>query len=285
MEKYRLMLTLFGEGGGASGGAAAGTGGEGGGTADGAQNQGGAQQTAPADKAAEFDRLIKGEYKAEYDQRFRQGLDRRFKETESLRQQVEGAKPLMELLAGKYGVSDAGDIAAIMKAAEADESYYEEEAAQKGLTVEQLRQFKKMERENAQFRAAEEQRLKAERTQQLQARWMQEAEAVKAMYPNFDFQQEAQNEGFAKLLAVGIDVKTAYQVLHQDEILSGAMQYTAQKVKEKTVNDIRARGMRPSEGGLGDHPAGEGRLDVAKLTKEQRADMARRALRGEKITL
>lgn len=284
MEKYRLMLTLFGEGGGASGGAAAGAAGGEGTGGEGASTQGAPAQQA-TDRAAEFDRLIKNEYKEEYDKRFKEGLNRRFKETESLKQQTEAAKPLMELLAGKYGV-DANDLGALMKAAEADESYYEEEAAQKGLTVQQLKQFKQMERENAQLRAAQEERQRVERANQVQARWMQETEALKNVFPGFDFFAESENNPeFARLIGKGVSVDAAYKVTHLDDIMTGAMQYTAQKVKEKTVNDIRARGMRPSEGGLGEHPAGEGQLDVSKLTRQQRADIAKRVLRGEKISL
>ena len=275
-ERFELIPGLFGEGGGASGGAAAGGQGEGAGAA--AE----AQQTT--DKAAQFDALIKGEYREEYDRKFKQGLDRRFKETETLRQQTEAAKPLMELLAGKYGV-DAGDLEGLLKAAEADESYYESEAAEKGLSVQQLKQFKQMERENAKLRAAAEERQRVERANQVQAKWAQETEALKAVYPSFDFAQEAQNEEFTRLLMSGVGVRTAYEVVHNDEIISGAMQFTAQRVKEKTVNNIRARGMRPDEGGLGNHPAGDGQVDVTKLTKQQRADMAKRALRGEEITL
>lgn len=275
-ERLELILGLFGEGGGASGGAA--TGGQGGEAGTAAE----AQQTT--DKAAQFDALIKGEYREEYDRRFKQGLDRRFKETETLRQQTEAAKPLMELLAGKYGV-DAGDLEGLLKAAEADESYYEEEAAEKGLSVQQLKQFKQMERENAKLKAAAEERQRVERANQVQAKWAQETEALKTVYPTFDFAQEAQNERFTKLLMSGVDVRTAYEVCHSDEIISGAMQFTAQRVKEKTVNNIRARGMRPDEGGLGNHPAGDGQMDVTKLTKQQRAELAQRALRGEQITL
>lgn len=278
--KYGLIINLFGEGGGASGGAAAGTGADG--AANGAQAAGAQEQTV--DRAAQFDAMIKGEYKEEYEKRFRQGLDRRFKETEGLRQQTEAARPLMELLAGKYGV-DAGDIGALLKAAEADESYYEQEAAEKGLTVQQLKQFKQMERENARLKAAHEERQRVERANQVQARWAQESEALKAIYPDFDFAREAQNDKFTRLLKSGVDVRTAYEVTHNDEIISGAMRFTAQKVQEKTVNNIKARGMRPDEGGLGEHPAGEGQLDVSKLTKQQRSDMAKRALRGEVINL
>ena len=142
-----------------------------------------------------------------------------------------------------------------------------------------------MERENAKLRAAAEERQRVERANQVQARWAQETEALKAVYPTFDFAQEAQNERFTKLLTSGVDVRTAYEVCHSDEIISGAMQFTAQRVKEKTVNNIRARGMRPDEGGLGNHPAGDGQTDVTKLTKQQRAELAQRALRGEQITL
>lgn len=278
MEKLGLIINLFGEGG-ASGGAAAAAGGETGGQAAQGANGG----TAP-DRAAEFEAMIKGDYREEYDKRVKAHLDRRFKDTAELRQQVDGARPIMELLAGKYGV-DAGDMAAILKAAEDDESYYEAEAAEKGLTVQQLKEVKKLERENAQLRAAAEERQRIEQAGQVQARWMQESEALKGIYPGFDFAAEAQNERFARLLKSGVDVRTAYEVTHHDEIISGAMQFTAQKVQEKTVNDIRARGMRPDEGGLGKTPAGDGRLDVARLTKEERADMARRAQRGEKIAL
>ena len=283
MEKrFDLKLNLFGEGG--ASGSAAGAGGEGtasAGTAGAADNQGGAGNM---DRSAEFERMIKGDFKEEYDRRVKSHVDRRFRETEALRQQTEAARPLMELLAGKYGV-DAGDMAAILKAAEADESYYEAEAAEKGLSVQQLKDFKHMERENARLKAAFEERQRVEQANQVQARWMQEAEALKSIYPKFNFEQEAQNPAFAKLLRSGIDVRTAYEVAHHDEIISGAMQFTAQKVQEKTVNDIRARGMRPDEGGLGKQPAGEGRLDVSKLTREQRADIARRVQQGEKITL
>lgn len=280
MDKRRLglIIDLFGEGGGASGGAAAAAGGEGA-----AQSQA-AEGAQTIDRAAEFERMIKGDYREEYEKRFKQGLDRRFKETEALRQQTEAARPLMELLAGKYGV-DAGDMDALVKAAEADESYYEQEAAEKGLSVQQLKEFKRMERENASLKAAAEERQRVERASQVQARWAQETEAMKAVYPNFDFAQESQNERFIGLLTRGVDVRTAYEVVHNDEIISGAMQFATQKATEKTVNNIRARGMRPDEGGLGTHPAGDGQLDVSKLTKQQRADMAKRALRGEEITL
>ena len=287
MEYYRLILTLFGEEG-AEGGALEG---EQEGMQDPQAPQEPEREDKPIDRAAQFKELIKGEYKDEFHRVMQDNLNRRFKETDELRRQADEARrqadearPLMELLASKYGVKDASDAAAILKAAEADDGYYEEEAASKGLTVEQLKAFKRMERENAQLKEAAQERERAERASQVQARWAKESEETRAIYGGFDFQQEAQNPDFARLLRAGVDVKTAYEVAHHDDILSGAMQYTAQRVQEKTINDIRTRGMRPDEGALGASSAGDGRIDISKLTREQMREIEERVLHGERIT-
>ena len=282
MEKgYELVLNLFGEGGasGGDGAAAAGT------TGEGTTQTGGQQASDPqVDRKAAFRDMIKGEYKAEFDEVMQDNLKRRFKDHDDLKKRVDDTRPLMELLAGKYGVG-ADDIAGIVKAAEEDDGYYEQEAAEKGLTVQQLKDFKRMERENARLKAAAEERQRVEGMNRVHAQWAKESEELKAIYPNFDFNTETQNENFSRLLASGVGVRAAYEVTHMDEIMSGAMQYTAQRAQQQTVNNIRARGMRPDEGAMGSRAAGEARLDVSKLTKKERADLARRAMAGEKITL
>ena len=285
MANYRMMLDLFGDGGGAAAGAASGAAagtGEGGQTAGAGAPEGQGEQ--PQDRAAQFKALIDGEYKAEFDQLMRRNLDRRFKETEDLRKRADSASEIMDILAGKYGV-DAADVEGLKKAMDSDDAYYEAEAADKGLTVAQLKEFKRMERENAQLRAAAEDRQRAERAEQVRSRWAEQIDATRHVYKGFDFEAEAQNPAFARLLRAGVDVRTAYEVAHHDEIISGAMQFTAQKVQQKTVNDIRARGLRPDEGGLNaQQAAAQSHTDVSKLTREQRNEMARRALRGERIT-
>lgn len=279
MEKaWKLVLGLFDEG--ASGGAGA----EGGTTGEGAGQLSGGQTSDPAaDRKAQFREMIKGDYKAEYDEVMQENFKRRFREHDELKKRVDDTRPLMELLASKYGV-DAGDIAGIVKAAEADDGYYEQEAAEKGLTVQQLKDFKRMERENAQLKAAAEERQRVEGVNRVHAQWAQESEAMKAVFPEFDFEVERQNPDFSDMLLRGVSVDAAYKAVHFDEMMTGMMQFTAQKAREQTVNDIRARGMRPDEGGMGNRAAGEARTDVSKLTRKERADLAARALRGERIT-
>ena len=272
-----MILDLFGEGGE---GDATGSGEN---AADQAE-QAEAQQEQPAvDKAAAFRDLIKGEYKAEFDAIMQSNLDRRFKAQRDLQQKVTDAQPIMELLAGKYGVS-ADDLPALLKAAEEDDGYYEEEAAEKGLTVEQLKHFKKLERENAQLKAAEAEQQRQNAKAQTLARWSAEEAQMQQIYPGFDLNKESENPTFARLLAGGVQMQAAYLAVHADEIMSGAMAYASAKAKEKTVNDIRARGMRPDEGVLGKTAPATSTVDPHKLTRAERDDLAKRALRGETIS-
>lgn len=240
-------------------------------------------------RKAEFERLIKGEYKDLFDERAQQMIDTRFKQTKTLEAQAKALEPMLEMLASKYGV-DGSDVNALSKAIQEDDSYYEEEAMKKGLTVEQLKHMKRIERENAEFRrAAEEQQRRANR-ERVHAEWQEQSEACRRMYPGFDFRSECEHpetgQRFARLLGSGVDVKTAFEVVHKDDLIGGAMQYTAQAIQQKTVNDIRARGMRPSEnGGSGSSAATIVKSDPKTFTKKDRDEIARRVMRGERIEL
>ncbi|MBR5816558.1 MAG: hypothetical protein IKY38_03925 [Anaerotignum sp.] len=49
------------------------------------------------------------------------------------------------------------------------------------------------------------------------------------MYPNLNLMEEFGNPQFVKLLDSGVGVKAAYQAVHFDELMGGALQYTAQQ--------------------------------------------------------
>jgi hypothetical protein len=233
-------------------------------------------------RKAEFEKLISGEYKDLFGERTQSIIDKRFKETKALETQVTSINPVLEMLASKYGV-DASDIENLSKAIQEDESFYEDEAAEKGLSVEQLKAIKKMERENVELRKAVEARESQEKASQIYSQWMQQGEELQQVYPSFSLENEVQNEQFTSLLRNGIDVKTAYEVIHKDEIIGGAMQYTAQQVRKQVVSDIQARGNRPAENGLSQVAPALVKKDVNQLTKKDREEIEKRVLRGEKI--
>ena len=305
-----LNLQLFAEGG--AGGAAGGTGGDGG-TAQGQGVTGAAalpqtkgaknnplaevkygiqEDAAPAaevqkpteapDLNAEFEKLIKGQYKEQYDARVQDTIQKRLKGSKETVDKYNALTPTLELLAKKYGV-DATDVAALTKAIEEDDSFFEEEALAKGLTVQQLKEYRKMERENANLKAQMQEQQTKENANKLYAGWMNQAEEAKKVYPSFDLKTEMNNPKFLELLRSNIDVRTAYEVMHKDEIISGAMQFTAKTVEQKIANKIAANGSRPSENGMRSQSAAVVKSDVSQLSKADRAEIIRRVQRGEKI--
>ena len=235
------------------------------------------------DRNAKFEALIKGEYKDLYDARVQDTVQKRLKSSKETVDKYNELAPTLEALAKKYGV-DASDIKALNKAIEEDDSYYEEEALEKGLTVEQLKEIRKMEKENAELKRQMEEQNRKENANKLYAEWMEQADKAKAVYPSFDLREEMQNPQFVNLLRSNVDVRTAYEVIHKDEIIPAAMQFTAKAVEQKLTNKIIANGARPAENGNSSQGASVTKSDVSALTKADRAEIARRVARGEKIS-
>ena len=238
------------------------------------------------DLSAEFEELIKGKYKDQYNAKMSDTVQKRLKGTkEQAAEQearLESLKPVLELLGKKYGV-DATDAEALIKAVEEDDSYFEEEALELGVPVEQLKQFKKTERENAELKRQMEEISTKENAAKIYQGWLDQAEEAKNFFPSLDLETEMQNPEFVNLLRNNVSVKAAYQVIHQDEIMRGAMQYTAKTIENKLTNNIIANGQRPTENGNSSQSASVIKSDVSQLTKADRQEIIRRVARGEKI--
>ena len=240
------------------------------------------ETVAQPDRNAEFEKLIKGEYKDLYDAKMQDTIQKRLKGQKDTVDKYNALQPVLEILGKKHGV-DATDIEALTKAIEEDDSYFEDEALERGMSVQQLKEIKKMERENADLKAQMEEAQRQENGKKLYAQWMQQAEDAKKVYPSFDIKAEMNNPKFVDLLRSNIDVRTAYEVLHKDEIIPAAMQFTAQTVESKLAKKIASNGARPSENGMSSQSAAVVKSDVSQLSKEDRAEIIRRVQRGEKI--
>ena len=238
-------------------------------------------QTPTEDRNAKYEAFIK-EHKDLDDARIQNIVQKRLKGSKETVEKYEALTPTLEILAKKYGV-DASDIKALNKAIEEDDSYFEEEALEKGISVEQLKEIRKMERENSELRKQVEEKERRENANRTYATWMEQAEKTKAVYPTFDFRTEMQNQQFVNLIQNNVDVRTAYEVVHKDDIISGAMQFTAKQVEQKLANKIIAGGARPAENGNSSQSATVVKSDVSQLSKADRSEIIRRVQRGEKI--
>ena len=242
-----------------------------------------AEVVSPEDRNAKFEELIKGEYKDLYDARMQDTIQKRLKSTKDTVDKYNALTPTLEMLARKYGV-DASDSDALNRAIEEDNSYYEEEALERGITVEELKRIRKIERENADLRKQMSEKDRKENAAKQYSDWMRQAEEAKRTYPSLNLDEEAKNPQFLRLINSGIDVGTAYAVIHKDEIIPAAMQYTAKAVEQKIANKIIANGARPVENGMSSQSATLTKSDVSQTTKADRQEIIRRVARGEKIS-
>ena len=241
-----------------------------------------AQQTKsePADKGKAFEDMIKGEYKEQFDSRVKQILDRRFKANDELEKFKADSQEILDLMYAKYGVKD---LKSLQKAVQEDDSYFEEAAEAEDLTVEQYKYKLQLEKENAQLKQAQEEAERVRQANNVYADWQRQADSLKQRYPNFDLATEASNPQFVRLLRSGIDVKTAFETIHHDEILSGAMMQTAQAVRKNVTDNIKARGLRPSENGINAQAGVIVKNDTRKLTPQDRAEIVRQSRMGKII--
>lgn len=236
-----------------------------------------------AKRNAEFNRLVRGEFKDIYDARMEETVKNRLKGSKETVEKYNSLLPVLETLGRKYGV-DASDTQALSKAIEEDDSFYEEEALEKGISVKELKEIRRMEKENAELKRQLDEQRARENADRLVAEWIDQGEKLKEIYPSFNLDSEMENPKFTDLLRVpGVDVRTAYELIHKDDIIAGAMQFTAQTVEKKLADKIRAGGVRPAENGMNSQAASLVKSDVSQLTKADRAEIIRRVSRGERI--
>ena len=247
------------------------------------------ESVAPAED--EWSTLINGKYKEQYGNAVKEAVAKRFKNQKDLQGQIDAIDPIVRTIAQKYGVqADANGripIDVLTEKLNNDNSLYEQEAFERGMSVEDLKQIKSLERENEMLRRQTRQTEEDREWDEV----VQQANALKEMYPSFDIDKEMEDPYFGRLLATmkrsGLPnpVQIAYETRHRDEIMGGAMQYAVQKTQQKISNSIQSGMSRPQENGTANQAAGAPTaIDPSKLSKAQIEDIKRRAAQGERIT-
>lgn len=297
----KLNLKLFDGGAGAGGAAAAGEAGTAGsataentgvkdgsqGAAEGAEGEDVADQNPAAEdpevRRQAYRDMIE-QYKDLYQEDVQGIVDRRLRGNREMKENFDKAMGFINFLGNRYGIQD-GNIDNIQKAVEEDEAYWEDAAAKEGLSTEQYKHMKKLESENAQFREAKENAERLQQRNQMYQKWNDEAKELSKLYKGFNLNEEVKNPDFVKLLGAGVPMRTIFETLHHDEILSGAMAYTAKQVAKKQIDAIKSGQNRPSEGAAGGSTSFPGVKSIENMSGAQIKELARRSLAGETIDL
>ena len=226
----------------------------------------------------------------EYNKQMQTTIQARLKSAKGAEEALGKMAPALELLARKHGQDPANpDYDALAKAISEDRSYYEDKALEMGVSVETAMKIDNEERDTARKQREQERTIEQQRNQQHIMKLIQQEEAMKRVFPNFDLRTELQNEVFARMTSpnVGISVEDAYYAVHRNEIQTASMQVAAQKAAQKISNDIQAGRRRPSENGTTGQAPSVTTFDYRNASKEQRDELKRQiraaAARGEKL--
>lgn len=208
------------------------------------------------------------------------------------RDTLKELQPALELLAQQYGLEahegQTLDYAALTKAITEDDRYWEEKAAELGVTPKLARKIVGYE----QMHAAEEQRqhdaLQERQFRRHVEHLIRQGEELKGLFPNFDLQRELGDPKFRLFTSpqIGMSVKDAFYAIHHDEIRRAEGALIARRARTAMANNIAAGRDRPSEGGMS-RAALPGEPETERWTRERIESVKRQAeaagARGEKF--
>jgi len=234
-------------------------------------------------KKAYSDFINSADFKDLHTEEVQRIINKRFKETKSLEEENAKLRAVIDAESKRYNLASA-DPDAVLKAIENDASLYEDAAMQAGMTVEQYMEREKLVKANQRLEAEMEAQKQRQQVDAQVKQWMADAESVKADYPDFDLDATLKNEDFAKMLRAGVPMKQAYRVLNMDRLMAEQNKQTAELTEKAVVDSVRAKGARPAENGAVPRSAFVVKDDVNKLSKEDRAQIAIKAMRGEIIS-
>lgn len=225
------------------------------------------------DPEAEFEGLISGKYKEQYDRRVRSTIKKRVGEDKAVRETASKAQRLVSALSARYGLKDA-TIDDVLQAIDGDDNLYEDAAAKAGLSPEQFRALNSIQAERDSYKNELEQAKRHQLEEEFREKLEWEAASCKSLFPGFDFEREIQqNETFANCIRGGMDVTAAYKYAHMDEIISGGIKMGVEKGAAKTAEAVRSNVQRPVESASGTGAAVSVSRDYASMSDEEFAKL------------
>ena len=127
----------------------------------------------------------KGKYREQYARDVQAAIKDRFKNQEDANEKLGALEPMLEILRNRAGVKSNEElIAHVMD----DDSLYEEEANEAGMTVAAYREFKQMQGELDKAKAKEAAEQENEMIRQHLMNLAQQGEHMKQIFPDFDLQ-------------------------------------------------------------------------------------------------
>jgi hypothetical protein len=240
----------------------------------------------PEDRKAFYQKLTREQFKDEFAADTQQIIDKRFKEAKTLQTRLDELQPLVDTLSQVHGITDVRQLTDKVKG-EAVELL----AEQANMDPETYADYMDAKAARERAKDAEATRVAQERQQAIVKGWFDEAAQLAGTkdkpgtIPGLDLRKESENPDFVKLLQAGVSVKAAYESVHFNDILTQRIEAAKKDTASAVAQQIQAQGARPTENGAAASSGVIVKKEVKNLTRQERAEIARRAARGEDITL
>ena len=227
--------------------------------------------------------MIKGKYKADYDARVQKTIQARMRGAKANEERLAKTEPLLQMLGQKYSV-DAGDVDGLMAALDNDEQMWQAEAADKGMSVENLKALRTAERENAMLKRQQELNQREAAARETYTRWATQAEQAKQKFPGLDLESCLEDAQFVSMLQSGVDVESAYWARYHDDIMQAGMEKATTEAQKKLSASVASGSRRPTESGVGNGPTVSQKVDVSNMSRSEFTAYMDRIMRGERIS-
>ena len=199
------------------------------------------------------------------------------------RDQLKEIQPMLATIAARYqmDVSDPSKInlKELAEHVAKDDSYWEETAAEYGVTPDVARKIKGFEQLKAQEEARENEALEERQFREHIRKLVQQEAEMQKIFPDFSLQKELSDPTFKRLTSpsVGLSVKDAFYAIHHEELRKAENELIARRAQEALANSVAAGMNRPREGG-GMQAASTGGM---RKTSFSRADIERIKREGD----
>ena len=137
----------------------------------------------------EWKQLREGKFKEQYGRDVQDAIQKRFKNQKANDELMGKVQPALDALIKMRGLKE-GDYDALVSNIMDDDSLYEDEAMQRGVSVETLKEIKKLEADNERYRQQQQQSMEQQMFSQHLNMLGQQAEQLRQIYPGFDLNKE-----------------------------------------------------------------------------------------------
>lgn len=227
----------------------------------------------------------KGKFREFIGRDIQAAVQERFKNQKDANETLSRIEPALKALARQRGIEE-GNIDELVDDIMNDDSLFEDEAAEAGMSVEAYRTHQQLVAENERFKAQQQQEAEEQILREHFRNLAVQAEEMKKVYPDFSLEREMENQTFRRLTAPnsGLTVEAAFYAVHHKELEPQVMAYGMQRAQQQISQTLQANRMRPVEGAMQKGQPADVAIDPRKMTREERQKLIERARRGEKVT-